>query len=441
MSSGRRIQRRERMKKHILCTLLAVLVPGVAVFAGTSATENETISAVVANNKEVSAAQKRYLSAGAEALSSWGLKNPVLEAEFMDMDSSGFAPASAGSKSIAVSQEIPFPAKIPFMAGAAYERANAERYRYELARRQAGLKAYKAYASFYRITKEIEIIKEAAAAFRQVSQIASAEYGRAKGAYGESAVADLEYALLHNRLIFLEAEAGVAASLINTLSDGVLRFTTETKPAPPSMAELPGTAEQLIEAAVENSPEVMIMEAEARMAENERNGEFLNFFPDLSIKLKKQTEPASANYAFMIEAEIPLWFFANNIPAAVKAGNDYEARKAAYEEGKNRAAYEAKHNYEAARRYERAIKLYSEILIPRAEAIFKSAVTDYRSGNGGFMGVIDSQKKLLEMKADYLMFVEKYVTYYNDLMACCAVSFLRNGEIYETRLKPERAGE
>ena len=418
------------MKRYLLLTLFLASAAAVAAAADNTVTEFETVKAVVANNSEVSAAKNRYFSARSESVLSWGLKNPMLEVEFMGMDSSGFSPAEAGSKSIAVSQKIPFPAKLPFMIGRANEAVNAGKYRHEMSRRQAGLKAYNAYASLYRIIKEIEITKEAASALKQVSQIASAGYGRSQDSVSDGAMADLEYALLQNRLISLEAEAGVAGVLINTLSNGALTITPNTRLEPPSIEELPGSLEQLTTAAVENSPEVMIMEAELRMAENGRNYEFINFFPDINIKFKKQTEPASDNYSLMFEAEIPFWFFVNNVPAALSSAGNYDAAKAAYEEERNRAVYEAKINYEAAKTYSRTIKLYSEMLIPRAEAVFQAAVTGYRSGSGAFMKVVDSQRRLLEMKKDYYMFVEKYVMHYRDLMACCAVSFLQDGEIY-----------
>ncbi|HDQ25718.1 MAG TPA: TolC family protein [bacterium] len=413
--------------------LMIAVIMFTPLYAADKITEIEVAEAVVGSNPGVEAARHAYEGAVAASKTSWFLPNPMAGIEYMGMADRTADFGSAPAKVVEVSQKIPFPLKYPFMIGAANEAVNAARFRHETERRMAGLKAFNAYASFYRVKNEIEITREAAASLLQVSRIASARYGRGSEAQADAAIADLEYAVLENELLSLETEAGVTAAYINSLAGNAITITADAVPEAPALEELPGTLEELITAAVENSPEVLMMEAEMKEAENERNGAFMGFLPDVNIKFRKQVEPGSDNYSIMFEAKLPAWFLTNDVPVARKAGSEYESRKKRYEDKRAADVFEAKKNYEAVKTFGRTIGLYGGILIPRAEAVFEAAVADYRSGKGEFMKVIDSQRKLLEMRRDYYMYVEKYVMNYRELMACCAVSFLRDGKVYNLK--------
>lgn len=412
------------MKKIILSAAVVLLIFAAAAYAETlTFTEDAAVKSVVENSPALVSAARILGAAEAQSHSQWWLKNPMLELEYMEIDGSTFSLSGAMSKNISVSQEIPFPLKMIFRIGAANEAVTAEKYKYELKRRQAALKAYNLYASLYRTIKEMEIAKESAEALKQISRIAAARYGRTMGG-SDMAKADLEYALLENRVDELEQEKGVKIEALKSLSGGAFAPGENDEFSQPEIPELTGSLEELTQAALDNSPELLIAAAELKMKENMKNGSYLEYIPDINIKYTKQLEPSSDNYALMFGMEIPLWFPATQQSMIGKAGDEYEAMAKEYEAMKNGSKAEAKEHFEAIKTHMRTMKLYSGMLIPQADAAYKTLASSYRSGKAGFIDVLDAERMMLELKMDYYMHMEEYVMHYRELMACCALAFV-----------------
>ncbi len=409
------------MKKIFLLILIAIynFLPelNAAVFK-----EDQVVDIVVKNNQEIASYVHKYKGEIEFARSSWFLPNPMIGIEYMGVNDNGLNLSSAMSKNIEISQKIPFPAKYPFMIGAAQENAEIIKYNLEFIRRQVGIKAYSLYAKLFRLQNEINITKDLSDSLKQLSKISSAGYGRDIKTNDASFI-DLEFAETENELISLKQEFEMSANEIFNLSNGEISIKIEDDLEKPEIIELYEDFEKLKSYALDNAPEILMAKAMVKMAENMKNRAYLEYIPDINVKFKKEIEPNSNNYSIMFEAEVPVFLFTNQNSEIGKRVNEYEAALRYYEETKNKIFTELKMCFENIKMNLRAINLYSDILLPKAKVTFEAAVVEYRSGKGEFMKVLEAQRTLLNTKKKYYLSVEEYVKYYRTLLSCCATSF------------------
>ncbi|MCE5300287.1 MAG: TolC family protein [Spirochaetia bacterium] len=380
-------------------------------------TEKQAVDAVINNSPAISAAQKRHTAAQASSHASWWIKNPMFEVEFMGIDGRTLSLAGTGSKNVSISQEIPFPFKMPYRIGATNENVAAAGYKLESVRREVAVSAHSVYASLYRTIREIEITKQSSDILKQVSRAAAARYGRDSGAGEDASKADLEYALLINRVQELEQEKGIKIEALKSMSSGGFTIAPDSDITAPQIPVMALSEEEVTKAALENSPELLAAAAEMKMNENIRNASFMEYIPDVTVRFTKQAEPDMGDYSLMFGFEVPLWFPATQQSMIGSAGDEYDAAAKEYEQMKNNTILEVKQLYQSVLTHARTMKLYSEILIPQAEAALQAQIASYKTRRTDFMRVLDSERMLLEMKRDYYMHMEEYVGKYYELGA------------------------
>jgi len=395
---------------------LSVLIMCAGAYA--QATEQQVIDAALAGPQVISA-RMEYEAADAYSHKDWFLPNPMLSIEYMNIADTTLNFTESMEKEMAITQNIPFPVKLFFKAGAGSDSAKMKKASYEKSVREAKAAARTAYVKFYRAQMELKFAREYSDTLKQISVLEASGYKGGMDPLMNASEADLEYALAVQTAQEAEQSVLTAAAGVYKITGGTINPPADQPAAPPEITPLTGTAEDYVKAALINSSEVKMAEAEKNMALNMRAAAFLDYLPDLNITYKKSLTPGNGSYSVMLMAEIPLWFLNNQQAMIGREGALYDAKEKSYEDMKNGAEQETRRLFSAALNEYRAINLYDGVLIPKARVRVKAAAAARQSGAGSFKGLLEAQKMLLMMQRDHLMHIEGYVMNYAMLLSMC----------------------
>jgi outer membrane protein TolC len=336
----------------------------------------------------------------------------MLGVELMGIKSYTTGFSQAMTKQLDISQKVPFPLKFYYSALAAHDSSDMAMWSYEMKKRETEKDIRLSYYALYKITKTIETNNETVSLLKQVSKIAASRADTSM----DSVKADIEYARLQNELTSLKEQKKTAAAMLNRAAgSNLIAENSDFIIEPPVIPELKMSLNDIRSAVLLKASAIRMAESGKNMAANMRNGEIAGYIPDLNITLKKQIEPGSDDYEIMFEAEIPLWFFSNQQSDIAKAGSGADAADKNYESEKQRILYEAYDHYQTIKSDFRTLNLYGDVLIPQAEAAFRASVASYQSKKSDFMSMIYSEKMVLDMRQDYYMHMQEYLTHFRML--------------------------
>lgn len=396
--------------------VLSVLIMCAGAYA--QVTQRQVIDAALAGPAVISA-RMEYEAADAYSHKDWFLPNPMISVEYMNIADTTLNFTESMEKELAVTQNVPFPVKLFFKAGAGSDAAKMKKASYEKAVRDARAAAEISYVKFYRAQMELKFAGEYADTLKQISVLEASGYKGGMAPLMNSSEADLEYALAVQSAREAKQSVLTAAAGVYKITGNTINPPADEPAAPPEIQPLSGTAEDYVKAAFENSAELKMAESEKNMALNMRAAAFLDYLPDLNITYKKSLAPGSGNYSVMFMAEIPLWFLNNQQAMIGREGALYDAGEKSYEEMKNSTELEARRLYGAALNEFSAINLYETVLIPKAQVRVKAAAAARQSKAGSFKDLLEAQKMLLMMQRDRLMHIEGYVMNYAMLLSMC----------------------
>ncbi|PKL93016.1 MAG: hypothetical protein CVV21_01335 [Candidatus Goldiibacteriota bacterium HGW-Goldbacteria-1] len=396
--------------------VLSVLIMCAGAYA--QVTEQQVIDGAMAGPQVISA-RMEYEAADAYSHKDRFLPNPMISIEYMNVADTTLNFTESMEKEVAITQSVPFPVKLFFKAGAGSDSAKMKKASYEQALRKTKAAARTAYVKFYRAQMELKFAREYADTLKQISVLESSGYKGGMDPLMSASEADIEYALAVQSAQEAEQSVFTAAAGIYKITGNTINPPADESAEPPEITPLTGTAGDYVKAALLNSAELKMAEAEKNMALNMRAAAFLDYLPDLNITYKKSFAPGNKNYSVMLMAEIPIWFLNNQQAMIGSQGALYDAKEKSYEEMKNGVELEVKSLYSAALNEHRAINLYDGVLIPKAQVRVKAAAAARKSGAGSFKGLLEAQKMLLMMQRDHLMHIEGYVMNYAMLLSMC----------------------
>lgn len=380
--------------------LLAVAVMfSSALFAEPAALSLEqALSEAARANPELAAAAAAAQAAGRRPLQQATPMGPRVEIERMYSPTDRQPFDGAQERSVAITQELPFPTTLALKAKEARQSAAMAEERLRGKRLEIAARTRSTYAALWLVQRSLDILEENLSLMRRFSRVAESKFIAGHASQSDALKAQLELTrMLNMQLALAEEQAVSQAELAGLLGREDAAFGRLEDPPLPSSATLAG-AEQ---SALSRSPEL----AESRLSA-ERSGTRLalarsEYLPSLMLQYRRRSGGAMLprSHDGVLGFSLPLWFWR---PAAMAAEAKAERAMAQAELGAARLDTMAAARRAAARLRAslRLGELYGNTVLPQAEAALRVAESSYQSNKTGFLDLLDAQRSFLAARLE-----------------------------------------
>ncbi|MBF0387800.1 MAG: TolC family protein [Candidatus Omnitrophica bacterium] len=361
------------------------------------------------NNPRLKAAQYRAAAARARVGIFRYIPDPELEYEYDKI-----TPAAIGMgggkvrpmKTIAVSQEIPFPTKIFMRQKSAQREANALEQEYKEVERTVIKEVKEAYAKLYLNRRKAAYLKDTLSLMSQFVEVTNKKYAVSKAGQQDVLRAQVEYSRLYNSVVLYEQEARIAGDWLVSLlgrQDGVGIDISDPEP----MSDLNLQEADIVALAKKGRPELKSVRERLEKARADSALSKQEFLPDVTLKYKREEVDGKfsrldqGQWAGSIGINVPLWFWGKQLAGVREAQADFAAAQADYAAAENAAVFEAKSafaRYEAARQL---VEVYETGILPQANAAVNTARRAYAAGTMSFTDTIDAMRSLRDLQMEY----------------------------------------
>jgi outer membrane protein TolC len=205
----------------------------------------------------------------------------------------------------------------------------------------------------------------------------------------------MEHALLEHRTIVLTREKSSIRARINTLLNQ-LPDSVLAKPAGLIEIEALPDITLLYKQALNTRPELKALTANIEAAKSQSELASINNYPDISLKAGYNSLWENSSKHFTVGIGLTLPLFQAKYRAAENAALA-ETRQVEWQRVDFIAKLreDIKISYDRTKESQHVLKLYKHKLLPLAEETLEAAQSDYQSGKGGFLSLINSEKNFM----------------------------------------------
>jgi outer membrane protein TolC len=307
-----------------------------------------------------------------------------------------------------VSQRVPWPGKLLAASDVSLERADAERARFDGAQLRLVADVSMAYAALHYLGRNLQVTRDTLALLQHWESVAQGQLqaGR-RGAQRDVIRAQVELGRLEDQVQSLEnARLPLRAKLNGLLNQppGARLPTPTTLPEP----ELRVSDAEVMELARRESPALRALDHETGARQRGVDLANQSYLPDFSVGAMisgvsssrfGRGVPNSGDdpIAATLGIELPIWF--GRYGASV---SEAKARLQAAESDRRSAENDLMADIATAlftfRDAERKVRLYRDSLLAKARQALEATAAAYEAGQGSFLDVLDSERKLIEFE-------------------------------------------
>jgi outer membrane protein, heavy metal efflux system len=409
------------MRKTLLffltCVLLASLARAGRRDDSTSAPRlvlSDILEAARLNNPELKAAQKKLKAVRARIPQEASLDDPRIEFERMyaPRDSDPFS--GAEEKSVAISQEIPFPTTLYYRGRAAQREAEMAEAGYQAKEREILSRVKNAYAMLYLSRHALHIFEANVALMRQFAKVAESKYSVGKASQGDALKAQVELSRMLNMLVMLEQEKETNQAMLNTLLNRDPDFPLGL-PEDPTSEALKDDLRQLTARAVAARPELREAASNVERANALVGAARSEYLPDIMLQYRRRTMMNGPDtHDAMVAFSVPIWIWKQGAMVN-EAKAEREIAEAESATMTNMTRFDVKNLYVKVQTAARLVELYRSSVLPQAEQALKVAEAAYQSDKTGFLDLLDAARSLLEFRLEHYQHIAEYLTLTADL--------------------------
>jgi len=355
------------------------------------------LALVEANNPELAAAQQQRALADADSLVSRAYPNPELEI--------GAGPwrsrlgASNGTASIfGITQPIDLPSvRAPRIGAAMAGIASADAF-VDAARLSIGYQARQAYAEVLRRQGDERIARENAELLGQIRDRVLKRVGVGEAPRFELVRAEAEALVAQNALAASALRVEEARATLRRLTANTLPPQFELRGAMPDPGSPPALAALQTEV-VAAHPALRGLAAEQERARQRLAQERALRAPQPAIRLLDASDPEMRSTTLGVTLSIPLWNRREGQIGQAVAAIDLAA--AQLEQQRLQLLRELDSAYARLSIAQRQLQNFEAGLLRSAETALQGAEAAYRFGERSFLEVLDAQRTLRVVRADY----------------------------------------
>jgi outer membrane protein TolC len=320
-----------------------------------------------------------------------------------------------------VSQKIPLFGKRGLMGRAAQAESGIAEQASINAKWRLIAQTKMAYYELFWFDQALRINREMKDIVANLEQIAQLQYATGKVSQQDVLKAQIELAKINNEIIAMEQMKAAAVTELNGLLN---RPATAPlgEPATLVLKPLKLSLEQLVEQAVQYSPELKMAQLEIDKDKAMLSLSRRQYYPDLtfSVEYNRITNGSSDNeWGGGVGINLPIWVGKYN--AAVReAEANQRAGEKNYQSVHNMTMVDIKNGYIKSQAAWRVMESYGKTLIPQAEQSLAASRMAYQTGKADFLDLLDSVRMLLDLKLGLYRAQVDYKTSLAELELCCA---------------------
>ena len=362
----------------------------------------DLIQEALERNPELAAARKQWEASSQRIVQARSLDDPTLSVHLWNFPQT-FNVTRADNSIFGLSQNLPFPGKLALKSDIASRSAEMSEQALRAKERELVARLKQAYYDLFLVHKAIQIHHEQVELLRQFVEIANAKFRTGKGSQADVLKAQVELSVLHQQLPVLEQRRETAAALLNTLRDRNLISPLGIPQEPPLMP-LDTTIDDLHGLALNARPELKAAELAVRHSEQSRALAQRQYYPDFNVAFQRfQNFQANDGFGAYVAMTIPFAFWTKpKYDAGVQeAVASVEAARAQRHMLENLTRFQVKDLLAKVRASEQVATLYHTTILPQAVQNLEAARVGYRTGKGGFLDLIDTQRAWRGFQMEY----------------------------------------
>jgi len=335
------------------------------------------------------AMQERPSQAGA-------LPNPMFEYGGMDAIDGGNWP-NTHEKRFMVEQSFPWFGKRGLREKVATTEAKATATEYDATARDVILMVKQMYFELYSVQQSLSITRAEKDVLEQVQRIAEAKYATGGVDQTDAIKAQTEVSMLEARLLELTQEEITVKATLNRLLNrpaGSPLGRAVTRP----QREFVFNAEDLFALAERTRPEIQWTRLQTESFEYQRDLMRKESFPDYRLGAEYRSFRGGDDMVmFTVGFDLPIW--RGKYRASVReAEKMIESGKSRLDEVEKQISFDVQDAYSKLLTGKRLADLYETALVPQAEARFEASEAGYRTGEGDFLDLLESERFLLNAR-------------------------------------------
>ena len=385
-------------------TLSFIFLPSSFLYSATATPLNSLIEEALKNNPRIQAAKQRYKAAVARVSLLRTLEDPKLEFEYDKITASMDNLMNNNTKpmrTIAISQEFPFPTKLILRKKSAQKEANSYEQEYKETERKVIKDVKEAYFELFLNDRKIRLTQENLDLLSQFIEIANKKYSVNKASQQDSLKAQVEHSKLSNQLVLLEQEKKISLNMLNSLLnrslDAEIDVVEESSNKALELDEL-----TIIKSAKESRPELKSFHEMVRKTEIDYSLAKQEYLPDFMIKYKREENNGKPGaWAGMLGVTFPLWFWEKQDSFVKEARANVGVVRAEYQAQENMVLFEARSAYAKFDAAKKLVKIYETGVLPQAQAALETARRGYETDSLSFLDLLDSVRTLREFQMEY----------------------------------------
>lgn len=299
-----------------------------------------------------------------------------------------------------IMQVFPWFGKIEARTDAAAASAKATRKRYEARRLKLFFEVKEAFYEYTYLARAIEIARENLELVKGFEEVVRIKYMATAATHPDFIRAQVELAKIEDVLKNLE---DLREPIVARLNAVLNRRSFEMLPWPRKEKFVPVQIQRgkLIELLREMNPELAALDFELEAAKSKVELAKKKFYPDVGVGVDSiQTDGGDDAVILMFSLNLPIW--RDSYKAAHRQAKA-NVRKTAQQKRQSENTLIARaarvlYDFEDSNR---KIKLYGDILVPKAEELLGASEMAYTGGTIDFLSLVDAQRTLLEYQLRY----------------------------------------
>ena len=366
---------------------------------------DDLVDEALRNNREIRAAQKKYeasrqrpsqFSSLPDPLLSFASNNignpiPLTTVGEEDMSMTGFE----------LTQELPFPGKLPLKGRMAQKEADADWHGFREAQLRVVSQIKQAFYRLHFAYQALEVVQKDKDLLEKFAKITEARYAVGKGIQPDVLQAQVELTALERKVVELEREKGSLEAKLNSLLNRP-PDSPVGRPQDYPKALLSASLEELYQSARANAPP--LGQEQARIEKNTYALELARkeYYPDFAIETGWASRGRLPNlWMTRVEVKVPLYFWRKQRYAVRESANSLEQSRREYEATAQNLSYRIKDDYLMSKASEQLIELYSKAMIPQATLALESSMASYQVGTVDFLSLLTNFLHVLEYELEY----------------------------------------
>lgn len=310
---------------------------------------------------------------------------------------------------LGIMQVFPWFGTIQARTDAASAAAKAAHRRYEAKKLQLFYEVKDAFHEYIYLQRAIEIARDTLDLVRHFEEVARTRYITAAAGHPDIIRAQVEVATLEDRLVALrELREPIVARLNAALNRPV------SEPLPwPQLQTYPPVKIDRIEVLTllrEQNPQLQALDFDAEVARNQIELAKKRFYPDLGVGLDWIITDDAAMSGVRDSGKDPvILMFSLNLPiwrksyGAAELQAKAQSRRTAHRKRdvENTLLARAQHVLYDLEDSGRKLRLYNEVLVPKAQELVGASETAYSAGTVDFLSLIDAERTLLKFRLEH----------------------------------------